>query len=277
MKQRTALALVLALLLCCGGCQSGGSDAAEHVLGQTGDPVSQDVLKPVDNHETIGYQQNAPEKGEEIAVITMADGGQIKLRFFPDEAPKAVYSFKRHAIEGYYDGLTFHRIVHNFMIQSGDPEGTGSDGESVWGETFADEFASNLLNIDGAVSMANRGADTNGSQFFINCTGGAAPNWDTYDQGFEVYQQDRDAFTSAYGRWIKMDLVPDEMRQLYNEKGGNPHLDGYYSTVGLGHTVFAQVFEGMDVVERISQVELEEDGQTPLQPVVIEKVEIVTY
>ena len=110
-------------------------------------------------------------KGEEIAVITMASGESIKLRFFPDEAPKAVYNFKLHALKGYYDGLTFHRVIQGFLIQGGDPAGNGTGGESVWGESFEDEFNANLLNLDGAVSMANSGANTNGSQFFINNTG----------------------------------------------------------------------------------------------------------
>ena len=117
-----------------------------------------------------GYQLEQPEEGEEIAIVTMESGEVIKLRFFPDEAPKAVYNFKLHALEGYYDGLTFHRIMEGFMIQGGDPSGDGTGGESVWGQDFADEFNKNLLNIDGAVAMANAGADTNGSQFFINAT-----------------------------------------------------------------------------------------------------------
>ena len=87
------------------------------------------------------------------------------------------------------------------MIQGGDPQGDGTGGESVWGEPFADEFNDNLLNIDGAVSMANSGADTNGSQFFINATGGMSADWDYYQQGFDVYEQSPEAFTSTYGAW----------------------------------------------------------------------------
>ena len=277
MKKFCLFCMMLLLVVSCAGCSSEKSPAAS-VLGQSGGLVSMEELKPVASHDKIGYQLDPPEKGEEIAVITMKSGEVIKLRFFAEEAPKAVYNFKRHALDGYYNGLTFHRIAANFMIQGGDPEGTGFGGESVWGESFADEFNSNLLNIDGAVSMANSGANTNGSQFFINATDGVQPNWENYEAGFEYYQQDPDTFTSAYGRWIKMDLVPEEMKTLYNEHGGNPHLDGYYSTLGLGHTVFAQVFEGMDDVLKLSRVEVGgNDGTTPLEAVVIEKIEITTY
>ena len=278
MKKFCFFCSMLLLIISCAACSSEQSQSpAANVLNQS-ELVSMEELKPAASNEKIGYQLELPEKGEEIAVITMKSGEIIKLRFFSEEAPKAVYNFKRHAIDGYYNGLTFHRIAANFMIQGGDPEGTGFGGESVWGTSFADEFNPNLLNIDGAVSMANSGANTNGSQFFINATDGSQTNWENYEAGFEYYQQDPDLFSSTYGRWIKMDLVPEEMKTLYNEHGGNPHLDGYYSTMGLGHTVFAQVFEGMDDVIKLSKTEVGgTDGTTPLEDVVIEKIEITTY
>ena len=281
MRKWTLILAAALVVLACAGCESSqqaaGESPAATVLSGGEELVAQEDLVPVINSEKIGYQLEPPQEGEEIAVVTMASGETFKLRFFPDEAPKAVYSFKKHAIDGYYDGLTFHRIRENFMIQGGDPEGTGYGGESVWGESFADEFAPNLLNIDGAVSMANSGADTNGSQFFINFTDGAASDWENYQAGFDLYQSDPDAFSATYGRWIKMDIVPQEMKDLYNANGGNPHLDGYYSTLGLGHTVFAQVFEGMDVIESLSRTKVGANGETPVEPVVIEKIEIVPY
>lgn len=115
----------------------------------------------------VGYQLNPPEAGEEIAVLT-TNYGTIKIRLFPDAAPKAVENFKTHIEEGYYDGLTFHRVIDGFMIQGGDPLGNGTGGESIWGEPFEDEFNKDLLNIRGSLAMANSGPDTNGSQFFIN-------------------------------------------------------------------------------------------------------------
>ena len=130
----------LATLLCAcllAGCgNSGKPSAAATVIGTTDTLVPQDDLKPQSNGKKVGYQLEQPEEGEEIAVVTMESGEVIKLRFFPDEAPKAVYNFKLHALEGYYDGLTFHRIIEGFMIQGGDPSGDGTGGESVWGQDF---------------------------------------------------------------------------------------------------------------------------------------------
>lgn len=100
------------------------------------------------------------------------DMGPIEIEFFAADAPRAVENFRLLAEHGYYDRVTFHRIVKGFMLQGGDPDGTGTGGESAWGGTFADE-----INLDsalsrggyrrGLVAMANRGPNTNGSQFFI--------------------------------------------------------------------------------------------------------------
>lgn len=277
MKKYFLCFFVLLILLPFSACDSKAKSPAAAVLGTT-ELVAQDQLKPAASREKIGYQLDLPEKGEEIAVVTMESGKAFKMRFFASEAPKAVYNFKRHAIDGYFDGLTFHRIIEGFMIQGGDPQGDGYGGESVWKEAFEDEFNSNLLNITGSVAMANSGANTNGSQFFINTGTPASTDWDNYELGFERYQENPESFTASFGRWIKMDLVPEEMKTLYNEKGGSPHLDGYYSTTGEGHTVFAQVFEGMDVVEELSKVQVDQSkNYAPLGPVVIQKVEIKTY
>ena len=104
--------------------------------------------------------------------VIETDKGPIEIEFFAADAPKAVENFRLLAEHGYYDGLTFHRIVKGFMIQGGDPAGDGTGGESAWGGTFADE-----INPDsplyrggyrrGLVAMANAGPNTNGSQFFI--------------------------------------------------------------------------------------------------------------
>ena len=115
----------------------------------------------------VGYQLEKPTNGEEIAVVS-TNHGDFKIRFFPEKAPKTVENFKGLAEKGYYNNLIFHRVIKDFMIQGGDPKGTGTGGESLWGEDFEDEFSEDLFNITGAVAMANRGPNTNGSQFFIN-------------------------------------------------------------------------------------------------------------
>ena len=280
MKKLIPLILALLLALPLAACSGSNYEAAVTVAGTSEDASSELVaekdLRGDPDFGSVGYQLDMPETGEEIAVITMETGEVIKLRFFPEAAPKTVYSFKRHAMEGYYDGLTFHRIIENFMIQGGDPNGDGTGGESVWGESFEDEFSPNLLNIDGAVSMANSGADTNGSQFFINCTG-TAPDWDLYEENYEVYKQDADYYNSLGANTVNMDKATDAVQDLYTEHGGNPYLDGAYSTAGTGHTVFAQVFEGMENVTALSQVEADPDTGAPAEPVVIQSIEIVPY
>jgi cyclophilin family peptidyl-prolyl cis-trans isomerase len=113
----------------------------------------------------------AKSSGGLHAVIETAQGA-IEIEFLPKDAPKAVENFRLLAEHGYYNGVTFHRILKNFMLQGGDPEGTGRGGMSAWGGKFEDEIApdSALYKAGyrrGVVAMANSGPNTNGSQFFI--------------------------------------------------------------------------------------------------------------
>ena len=102
-----------------------------------------------------------------IAVLQTTQG-DIEIELLPDLAPKTVENFSTHIKNGYYDGLIFHRIIKRFMIQGGDPTGTGTGGESIWGGKFEDEFnAKAMFNRVGVLAMANAGPNTNGSQFFI--------------------------------------------------------------------------------------------------------------
>ena len=113
----------------------------------------------------------AKSSGGRHAVIE-TDKGSIEIEFFANEQPKAVENFRLLAEHGYYDGLTFHRVVKGFMIQGGDPLGDGSGGESAWGPSFADDIDPNSPLYRGGyrrgmLAMANSGPNTNGSQFFI--------------------------------------------------------------------------------------------------------------
>jgi peptidyl-prolyl cis-trans isomerase B (cyclophilin B) len=146
--------------------------------------------------------------------VLQTNQGPVELELYPGEAPKTVENFTKLAADGFYDGLTFHRVIPDFMIQGGCPLGTGSGGP---GYEFEDEF--NEHKVDrGALAMANAGPNTNGSQFFI-VTAEAAP-------------------------W----------------------LDGK-------HTVFGRVTSGLDVVDRISQVERDARDK-PVEPVTIDVIEL---
>ncbi|MDF7637712.1 peptidylprolyl isomerase [Leuconostocaceae bacterium ESL0958] len=167
--------------------------------------------------------------------------GDIELVLFPEQAPLAVENFLTHAENGYYDQQHFHRVIPNFMVQGGDPEGTGMGGQSIWGKPFEDEFSNQLYNFRGALSMANAGPNTNGSQFFIV-------------QAPEVPE-----------RILKMlTPLPEEVQATYREAGGTPWLDGR-------HTVFGQVLAGMDVVDAMTRVKTNRSDQ-PKKPIVIKKV-----
>jgi len=105
---------------------------------------------------------------ESSTAVLETNVGTIEIKLFPDVAPKAVENFQKLIAKGYYNGLTFHRVIKNFMIQGGDPTGTGAGGESIWGGMFEDEFKDGVsFDRPGLLAMANAGPGTNGSQFFI--------------------------------------------------------------------------------------------------------------
>lgn len=197
-----------------------------------------------------GYQFEEPDKGDTVAEIIVKDYGTITVRFFEKDTPKTVENFITHSKNGYYDGLTFHRVMNDFMIQGGDPEGVGIGGESIWGEAFEDEFSDKLYPYRGALCMANSGPNTNGSQFFI----------------VQLKYMDEDTLAgleSDYGK------IPDEARANYLKLGGTPWLHN-------AHTVFGQMLSGYDVLDKIAAVETDEYNM-PTTPVVIDTINIIEY
>ena len=198
-------------------------------------------------------QESLPQQGDPIAVLETS-AGTIRLRFFPDEAPLAVENFLTLAKEGYYDGISFHRVMAGFMVQSGDPTGTGSGGRSIYTDAagnrgfFQDEFSSRLFHFRGALSMANSGSNTNGSQFFIVQANELA---DGQEQALKSAGTDRRAVSK------------------YQAEGGTPWLDGK-------HTVFGQVLEGMEVVDAIAAAQTDEDDR-PLEEITILSVTVESY
>lgn len=230
------------------------------------------------------YQFSKPEKGDTIAVLHTSMG-DVTLRFFEDEAPKAVENFVTHAKDGYYDGIEFFRVL-DYLVQSGDPENSGKGGESIWGEPFEDEIVEYLSPYYGALCMANNGTDSNGSQFFIVTS----------------KQTDTTKAEACNEKAAKAEKVSEEKLAKYREVGGAMWLDAQIGTLYENnfvytpsrHTVFGQVLEGMDVIEAISQVEtysevqannatIDDPSQTkvlknkPKEAVIIESIEITTY
>ena len=172
--------------------------------------------------------------------------GDMRIKLFPDHAPKTVANFIALSKDGYYDGVIFHRIIKDFMIQGGDPTGTGMGGESIYGESFEDEFSEELYNVRGALSMANAGPNTNGSQFFI-----------VQNQHLPYSKKE-----IARGGW------PEPISEIYAEQGGTPHLD-------RRHTVFGQLADeaSYEVLDAIAGVETGAMDK-PVDDVLIETIEI---
>lgn len=309
-KRMTALMAAFCMMLA--GCGGASSSSQQSSAGESSVPESSSEgssISKVENTWEAGYlpQFEEPESGTPIVTLhtTMGD---IKMMLFPQAAPKAVESFVKHCKDGYYDGVTFHRVIEDFMIQGGDPKGNGTGGESIWGENFEDEFSDNLYNFRGAVSMANAGYSTNGSQFFI-----VQEDAKQYpDSNYRVSKENADAVMQyilqnseyykasmlmmekqnqpnvtneelqAYAEELNANLsavrekgVTDEVRarfaaavDKYIEVGGVPTLD-------YKHTVFGQVISGMEVVDAIARVETGENDK-PSTDVVIKSITVET-
>lgn len=204
------------------------------------------------NNPKADFPQLHKELAENEALVVLhTTHGSIRIKLFPQQAPLTVENFMTHAKNGYYNGLSFHRVIKDFMIQGGDPLGNGTGGESIWagkddsidsGHGFTDEISAFLYNIRGSLSMANAGPGTNGSQFFIN-------------------QNATDVRSN-----LSPQVYPEKIIQAY-QAGGNPNLDGR-------HTVFGQVIEGMEVVDAIAGLETDAQDK-PKEEVRIQSIEIL--
>lgn len=190
------------------------------------------------------YPQLNLKNQEEPTAVLKTSQGKIKIQLFPEQAPMTVENFVRLAQAGYYDGTIFHRVISDFMIQGGDPKGNGTGGKSIWGHPFEDEFSRELFNIRGALSMANSGPNTNGSQFFI--------------------VQNKN-MPKRYLKQMEPAGYPKEIIHAYKQ-GGTPWLDGR-------HTVFGQVINGMDVVDKIAKSQKDKMDK-PLEDITIDSIQI---
>ena len=197
-------------------------------------------------------QFTEPADDDQVAVLHTSMG-DLTLRFFPEQAPKAVENFLTHAQNGYYDDVIFHRVIEGFVIQGGDPEGTGMGGESIWGGTFGYETSDDLFHFRGALAMAHSSLpDSNGSQFYIV-------------QGEKVSEDDA-AYLEAMG-------YPQSAAQKYVELGGTPTLD---TPFGQEYTVFGQLIDGYEVLDAIAAVKTSQEDR-PEKDVVIESIEVKAY
>ncbi len=231
---KTSLALILAFIFLFTSCSANTeSEERNYIEGST------------------EMQLALPVEGETIAVIE-TDLGSISIRLFANDAPMAVENFIGLANSGYFNGITFHRIVKDFVIQSGDATGTGTGGSTIWNnQAYPLEISDNLHHYTGALGIAHSGSGTdNTSQFYI-------------------VQTPSNNISNSQSVSLKDSGMREEVAEIYRQIGGTPHLDNM-------HTVFAQVFDGMDVVDAIAQVEVDENGQ-PLEPVKITSVTITTY
>lgn len=191
------------------------------------------------------YPQLNLENENTVEAVIKTNKGDITVKLFESRAPKTVNNFIELSQKGYYDGVIFHRVIPNFMIQGGDPTGSGMGGESIYGEKFEDEFSVELFNLRGALSMANAGPNTNGSQFFIVTMNDVPANMLSQLEGAGF---------------------PEEIIKAYEAQGGTPWLD-------QKHTVFGHVSSGLEVADAIEKVERNAMDK-PLEDVVIETIEI---
>ena len=192
----------------------------------------------------MDFPQLNLDKVEGPKATIKTNHGDIKIQLFLEQVPMTVENFVRLAQKGYYDKTIFHRVISDFMIQGGDPEGNGTGGTSIWDHPFEDEFSQELFNLRGALSMANSGPNTNGSQFFI--------------------VQNKN-MPKRYIKQMEPAGYPKEIIHAYKQ-GGTPWLDGR-------HTVFGQVIDGMEVVDEIAKVKKDKMDK-PLEDVVINTIDI---
>lgn len=259
-----SLACALSLLA---GCEIRPPEGAEEESSQVSEgseaaapskPVTYTVEEAAANNAGISaadvnlLQLEEPKIGSELAVIK-TNMGELTLYLYPEQAPKAVENFTTHAKAGYYNGLTFDKIMNNFIVEGGDPDGEG--GESVFKDAdgkavnFEVESSLSLWHFRGAVSMSQTEfRDGNGSRFFI----------------VQAPFVDEDTVAA-----MKEAKFPDKVIAAYEEMGGTPGFDGKRSVFGMLDA------ESLKALDAIALVEAEDDG-TPMETVLIESVEIRT-
>ncbi|MDR2908542.1 MAG: peptidylprolyl isomerase [Oscillospiraceae bacterium] len=237
------LAAILAGLFA--GCSAGPRAASEPDSSQepSEQPQESQAQAPeIDPLAEVSLIQFSELSADEPVAVLETTHGVIKIRFFPDQAPKAVENFKGLIEQNYYNGKTFHKTVNEYMIQGGSLDGRGGGGASIFdGLPFELEWSPDLWHFRGAVSMVNTGEpESTLSQFIII-------------QNSEISEQTVADMQAAQ--------FPSGVVDKYLEAGGSPHLDTKY-------TVFGQVIEGMETVDAIAALQAS-GAETPSEAVVI--------
>ena len=280
MLKLVLIAVVLALAACTAPQTEAvdhGTTTADHETATVDEDQFLDGMEFFELYRSPSemLQLQPPLPGEELIVLHTTLG-DITLRFFPDEAPMAVENFLTHARNGYYDGVIFHRVVPGFMIQGGDPTGTGMGGESIWGESFGFEFSPGLRHFRGALAMAHAGGAM-GSQFYIVQADDVGAMFSQHFRELIEMKDDvlgwfMDGSNVTYGH-----IHPVDGLEHFIEHGGTPSLDWFWNDFPGGpHTVFGHVVDGMDVVDAIAIVPRNENDR-PNVDVIIERISFVIY
>jgi len=260
--------LVALLIVFIPMCNEGGAcyECAQSCSAET---ETDETVSETDAKADYTEQLLDPEEGEEIAVVETTKG-TFKIRLFPENAPETVANFKGLISEGYYDGITFHRVIPGFMIQGGDPTGTGTGGKTYSGAALPDENNNGLYHFRYALSMANTGAPKSGSsQFFIVQSDSCFAGMDETGTIASTYTAQELIDNFGYDEGVA---------HFYNQFGGTPTLD--YEVKQLtgyaAHTVFGQVFEGVEVIDAIAYVETDANDK-PVEDVVINRIYLEKY
>ena len=237
--KRNFLRAVVCAVLCAGLLAGCGSDGVKI------------KKRPQVESEQLQFQQ--PADDAPVAVFTTSEG-QFRAVLYPDEAPLAVYNFTQLAQEGVYDGLIFHRVIPDFIIQSGDPTGSGTGGTTCWnGVMFPVELSYKLHHYSGALAMAHTGDDTatNASQFFL-------------------VQSPADSLTDELEKKMQDAGIGEDVIETYKDAGGAPYLDNL-------NTVFGQVYSAYDSVGTIAAVADLGAKFGPANEITLLSVKITTY
>lgn len=247
------LARIAAAMLC-GVVTAGSLTACQHKQVTLESPALTGQMTAQSVGDAGGVLNfTPPEIGEEIVVMTVRDYGDIKIRLFPEASEKGVENFKRLVQSGFYDELIFHRVSDGFVIQGGDPKGSGLGGVDAWGseEGFAQTISNHLCHVTGAVAYAAGEDRMNTSQFYIVTGEEITPDYFT-----QLREYSGVTFTP-------------EIEALYQKAGGQPYLDGSYE-------VFGQVFDGLEYCLAIQKVPVNGD-EKPKSAVMIEKAVVTEY